>query len=446
MSAKIIELRSPIRPIAQFIRVGDIHKKLGDLHAAGQLPLTRAVFDASRFPWQKEFVRALQRENVEIVLDPEIAELAARQKFNGQVRRAPWSGNGSGHPLGPNDFGPTKVNDLVAQIARFAVINGVTTVLSPTHFLADPDYGDWLNLDVNACIELRNALDREGGRTIAIDYPVLHSHVGLNDSGERSKILSSLSDLPIDNVWIRPSGLGHDPKPLTTKQFLGAMHGLHNLGKPVIIDHLDGLLGQAVLAFGAASGLAHGIAERNQFDARSWHKDPPPRDESSGFGRKTYISIPGLGRTVSKQELEYLASARGGKSVVGCQDTCCAHGVVDMLNDPRRHAARQEFACVEALSKVPDLSREQFFLDKPMRDAERVSRTVKDLKPSQKEAERLMVDWESLDDRLKEHHKKIGKLSDALTHLHDTRGNDAPRAKPCASRVQFASPLRREQR
>ncbi len=434
MSGNVIELRSPTRPIAQFVRIGSAHRKLGELQAAGRLPVRRVVIEAARFTHQKELIDVFRRDAVEIVLDPQVAELAALEKASGVARNAPWAQAAEGGLLGPAFFQSGSKVDVVSQIARFAVENAVDTVLTPTHFIADPQFNGWFAIDRAACIALRRALDREGGSSIAIDYPVIHSHVALNDQAIRSDIQKGLEDLPIDNVWIRPSGLGNEPKPLATRQFITSMSALHNLGKPVIIDFLDGMLGQAVLAFGAASGLAHGIGEQNQFDARSWHKEPKQREEGAGFGRTIYVPIPGLGRSVSRAELELLASARGGKRAVACQDACCAHGVADMSRDHRQHAARQAFACVEVLAGVPDMSRERFFLDKPLREAEKLARTIKDLRPSEKDAERLGVNLESLSKRMADHHERIVKLEDALGHFHDSRGKSAPRAKACEPR------------
>lgn len=47
MSGKVVEFRNPTRPIAQFVRIDDAHRRYGDLYAAGKLPIRRAVFDAS---------------------------------------------------------------------------------------------------------------------------------------------------------------------------------------------------------------------------------------------------------------------------------------------------------------------------------------------------------------------------------------------------------------
>ncbi|MDD9908138.1 MAG: hypothetical protein OXR62_00435 [Ahrensia sp.] len=435
MNATIIEFRNPIKPIAQFVRVDHAHRRLGDLYAAGRLPIRRAVFDASRLPAQKELADSFRHDGIEIVLDTEVAELAAREKIATHVNKAPWASVADGNVVGPQFFDGTNPHiDIIGSIARFAVQHDVDTVLAPTHFLGDRDFEGWLSIDVRSCMALRKALDREGGNHIAIDYSVIHSHVALNQTEQRSELITRISDLPIDNVWVRASGLGNEPKPQTTRQFLASMYGLHNLGKPIIADYSDGLMAHALLAFGGVSGVAHGIGERGKFDAGGWHKEPTPRDESNPFRRATYIPISGLGRAFKGKEIELLASAKGGRKLVGCQNECCAHGVQDMKSDPRQHAANESLAPIRALASVPDFNREDYFLSRPLREAETLARNLKDLNPSQKDAERLDVNLESLKKRLGDHHRKIGKLSDTLGLLHDERGAGAPRAPVAMTR------------
>lgn len=439
MSAKVIEFKSANQPIAHFIRVDDAHRRFGDLFAAGRLPIRRAVFDASRIQSQREFVEALRRSDVEIVLDTEVAELAAPEKFKTHVKKAPWASAADGEILDPSYFDGThsQVN-VIKWIAKFAVEQKVDTVLAPSHFLADKMFCGWLQLDMRSCTLLRQELDREGGKHIAIDYPVIHSHTALNQQEFRNDLVERIADLPIDNVWIRASGLGTEPKPQSTKQFLASLYDLQRFDKPIVMDYADGLLAQSLLAFGGASGLAQGIGERSQFNAGSWHNLPKERDPDKPFGRTTYIPIPGLGRRLSTKELQLLASAKGGRKHLGCQDACCQHGVKDMLADSRQHATFQTIAPIRSLAEVPDLNREEHFLKKPLLDAERLARNIKDLNPSKTDAEEMKVDLDSLKRRMSEHHRKIGKFSDALSLLHDERGSGAQRAKVCRYRTGHA--------
>jgi len=101
------------------------------------------------------------------------------------------------------------------------------------------------------------------------------------------------------------------------------------------------------------------------------------------------------------------------------------------LGDLLQHAAHQALSPMKALSQVPDLNREDFFLEKPLQNAERIARNIKDLNPSLKEAVKLKVNLASLKDRMTKHHRNLGKFSDALSLLHDERGESGPRARAC---------------
>jgi hypothetical protein len=448
MAGNVVEFRNPTRPIAQFVRIDDAHRRYGDLYAAGRLPIRRAVFDASRITSQRELISALRRDGVEIVLDTEVAELASLAKYQTHVKKAPWASIAEGKILNESFFdGSFSQINLIKRIAEFAVENSVDTILAPTHFLGDRSYTDWITADGRSCVALRRALDTCGGGSISIDYPIIHSHVALNDAQVRSQIMERVAQLPFDNLWIRPSGLGSDPRSQPIKQFLKTLQDFHKLGVPIIIDYVDGLMAQALLAFGGASGIAHGIGERSHFEANAWHKEPKARDEDQSFGRTAYIVIPGLGRRLAAKELRVLAGAKGGRKLLGCQDPCCAHGLQSTLNEPRQHAAFHAIAPIQRLAGVPDLNRPRYFLDHPLREAEQLARNIKDLNPTKTECESAGVDIVSLKKRLTEHHRYIGKFSDTLSLLDDQREQAHERAANCDYRVGTGNgDVRREQK
>jgi hypothetical protein len=437
MAAQILPFPKPVAsaatPLACFVRVGEAHKKVADLHAAGHLPARQVVIEASRYRHQRELVSAFRESGAEIVLDTEAAELAAPAKFRGHSHRAPWALPDG--PLGPDRFRNRAPDDVVGKIARFAVANNVDVVLAPSHFLGDPACTEWLLIDAAACRALRSALDREGGSHIAIDYQVIISNAALSDVSIRGAVLSTLADLPIDNVWVRASGFGSDAGPLTMKRYLSAISGFHNLGKPIIGDYLGGIAGMTALAFGVLSGLGPGIGERERFDAGTWHKPPEPRSEDAEFGRAVRVSIPVIQRSVTLKELGLLVSAKGGTRLCGCGDrSCCPHGYKDMIADPRRHAAQQLFKSLLSLEAVPDLRRETHFLDGPMANMDRLARQIKALRPAPTEAEKLGVDGGSLMKRLEQHSRRVEKLRVMLEHMHVARGDEGPRAAPMRRR------------
>ena len=285
-------------------------------------------------------------------------------------------------------------------------------------------------------MQLRRSLDSEGGSHIAIDYPVILPHVMLNETSVRGAIVSSLGDLPIENVWFRASGFGPDAGPLTLRRYLVAIAAFHNLGKPIVADYLGGLIGLSSLAFGVVSGVSQGIGERERFDAGSWHKPPEPRDDEAEFGRAVRVPMPFIGRSATLHELDVLVSARGGRRLVACGDpNCCLHGYSDMISDPRRHAAGQVFRAISNLEHVPDLRREAYFLEGPMAEADRTARQLRLLRPSAAEASKRKVDLGRLMKRLEEHSHRLGRNLSMLEALHETRGDEGPRASAVRART-----------
>jgi hypothetical protein len=85
-------------------------------------------------------------------------------------------------------------------------------------------------------------------------------------------------------------------------------------------------------------------------------------------------------------------------------------------------------------------------LASPMRQVETRSRTVADLRPTRKEAERLGVDLDSLQKRLIDHHRRISKFSDAPGLIADQRGTGAPRVRVCIDRGGRDQRPKREER
>ncbi len=293
MAAQILPFPTfglPPSPVGCLLRVGTAHRKLAELHAAGHLPVRQAVIEASRFRHQREFVAALRESGAHIVLDTEAAELASPARCGGHRRLAPWAPE-NGCLLGPENFIGAELEKFVGKVARFAVEHRVNTVLAPGHFLGDPNFENWLTVDRAACFALRQALDHEGGSDIAVDYQLILPSITLTEPGTRGDLISALTNLPVENVWVRSSGFGADAGPLAAKRYLTSIIGFHNLGKPVIADYLGGLIGQAALAFGAVSGILQGVLERERFDAHHWHNEPKPVEEKLGFvGQYAYRS------------------------------------------------------------------------------------------------------------------------------------------------------------
>ncbi|MCA8907703.1 MAG: hypothetical protein KDA64_07435 [Rhodospirillaceae bacterium] len=376
MTAKIIELphQTALRtPIGHVIRTGEAsYKQLGHLYAQGRLKVDSVITDASKARHQREFIQSLRDSGSDIILDTKVAELSEVGKFRGHAKGAPWAMSDEDRPLIASDFAPGSNADIYGKIARHAVELGVTAVLAPSHYLRSGAEDDWLDIDLSTVPLLRKALDREGGSAIALDYPLILPHTRLHEREHRLELVTKLRGLPVDNLMVRLSGFGADAGPLTTKRTLVALEDLHRLGYPVVLDHVGGLVGLSALAYGVASGVAHGIGEHDRFDARNWHKLPKERDPESRFGRPTLVPLPGFDRSFRKSDLEAIAAVRGGRRLVACHDRhCCAHGLRSMLDNPKAHIAQQKSRAISDLFRVPDSWRVGYFLNTELQNAKR---------------------------------------------------------------------------
>jgi len=396
------------QPIPHYIRLGESgHRQLARLHAEGHFSPRRVVVDASRFAWQCDLVAALQADGAQIVLDTKAAELAAPGLFDGRAQGAPWGFAGHGRPLGPEHFAPDARRDLVGSMARFAVATGVDAVLAPGHFLEHGPASEWFAVDRVACLALRDALDREGGKRIRIDYALLLPRAALDEAAARAHLVDGLKDLPFENLWIRAAGFGALAGPAATRQYLASVTGLSALGKPIVADCLGGLVGLAAHAFGAVAGLAEGVGERERFDVRHWTRPRPP-GERPGVRRARRVIVPGLGRALTSRDLSQLAAARGGRRLISCADpACCPRGLDDMLADPRRHNFSCRAAQVRALEQIPAHDRARHFLDGEMTRAVRLARQMTTLR----------VDDAALAKRLADHAARTEKLQAVLEDL-----------------------------
>ncbi len=438
MSAEIVPFphaTQPVSPVAHYIHLGDSgYHKLADLHSSGRLPAKRVVVDASKTVRQRELIEALRKDGAEIVIDTKAAELSVIGRFGGRAKDAPWAKLNDGRPLTRDIFSAGHPTDIFGAIARFAMEQRAHAVLAPSHCLADPNFNGWFAIDLDACRLLRRALDREGGQRIDVDFPIIVPYSRLDQDDFCRKLLESLPELPFTNLWIRVANFGSDATAAGAAKFITTLSGLHNLGRPVIADYLGGLVGAAAIAFGAVSGIGHGIGERERFDANDWFK-PPQRREDASFGRTVRIQIPGLDRSLTISELQLLGSAKGGKTLVACGDRqCCPHGLRDMVNEPRQHAAFQCFEAMNALAKTPDLRRETHFLKAVMEPSRTLASQVKELRPSGEEARKLGIDADSLLKRMNDHAGRQRRMQSTLEHLHEQPGDHQPRARPASLR------------
>jgi hypothetical protein len=405
-------------PIGQFIRVGRGHRQLEEIVGSGRFPNNRVVFDAAAVERQHDLLEMFREAQVELVLDTNVAELSVEGRYSGAVREAPWANPGG--VLRQTDFVQGTNHDVIGKIARFAVKHGFDAVLAPTHLL-DSSADGWLPLDRASCIALRSALDREGGSDIAIDYPLLIKNASLRDPAQRRAIIAALAGLPFDYLWLRVSGFGADVSAMGLRRTIAATLDFERLGRPLVMDGVGGVAALAVAAFGAASGICHGVAEKERFDASDWHK---PRAESGG-GQERRLLVEGLDRLLTVKQVEVLMEAPGARALLACRDRhCCANGFESTIKNPKSHYLRQREQGVSRLASVPDVLRGQHFLDKELGTLIRSAR----------KSAKLRVNDPAIRGALIKTSERLDRLEGILDDLHGKLA-DSVRSQPIRARV-----------
>ena len=384
---------------------------------AGRFYANRAVFDAAWIDTQSDLLRALRDSGVEIVLDSNVAELCARGRFDGAPRRLPWAKEG--RPLAAEDLS----RGAIDRIAEFAVAREVDVVLAPTHFLLDAG-DEALRVDLRLCPELRAALDRAGGRRIAIDYPLLTTYSALRDSVQRRAFMARLQGLPFDNLWLRISGFGADASAVKVRRYIAALLDLISAGKPIVADRVGGLAGLAVVSFGASGAIAHGVGERERFDASDWNR---PRRVGGG-GQNGRLYLPAIDRLLPMKDAQVLMDAKGARRILSCHDSeCCPRGADDMMRDPKAHFLKQRAKQLQEISSIPEQRRADRFLLEHLAAADRSARQAAKIQPGD----------EHLSRALKSASIRLDKLRMVLDDLYRTLGDEGPRSAAPAHRAKM---------
>lgn len=418
MAATVHYLHSQPEPIRQFLRLGNSgHRQLETLHSAGRLSVEYVVVEAAWIDIQKDLIHALHEAGVRIILDPNIAELSALGRYEGAGQRLPWAN--ASRPLAPKDFHPTR--GIVEAIARFAVEHKVQAVFAPTHFIETVLDG-WFKLDVSLCEALRDALDAEGGEHIAIDYPLITTYGSLRDSAQRRAFVGGLRDLPFDNLWLRISGFGADASAAGVRRYVSALFDFHGLA-PIVADCV--LAGLAIVSFGASTAIAHGVAEKERFDAGDWNG---PR-RGGGGGQTGRLYMPGLDRMIKLRDAEALFEVRGARRLLSCHDRhCCPLGQDDMIKDPKAHFLTQRHRQISDLSKVAEGRRVEHFLNYHLATADRIAR----------QATKLNTGDDAMARALQRASLRLDRMRGVLEDLHRTIGRDASRSAPLRRRGDAA--------
>jgi len=301
--------------------------------------------------------------NRDAILDPRTQELGSIGGFNERLSALPWALD---RPHGPGDFDDVNGRRIADAIARYVVEKLYTAVLAPTHYIESAN-SPWLDVDVRSTRHLRLYLDRTGAKNVPIFYSLAVSYEAFRTKDEREIILGKLSGLPIDSLWIKVSQSGTLTHAAVRNLVTNAAE-FHSLGVPLIGDMMGGLRGLSALAFGAVGGIAHGVTQKESFNANSWTR--PANPKRHGFTWVPRIYIAPLDIHMKRDEAEAFFGAYGSKSRFGCREKiCCPKGWKDMLDNPVRHSLTQRSREVQRLSAIPEQLRAQRFLEETLRPA-----------------------------------------------------------------------------
>lgn len=416
MVASVHVLHASPPEIGGFLRIGHTgHRKLEALLAANRLHFRRFVFVAAHIAEQIELVKSLRAGGYEIVLDPNSAEMAALGRYSSSVSKLPW-GNAD-RPWQPSDFGKGRNVDTARAIAEFAMKYSVDAVLAPAHFVDSLPNG-WTAVDLKLCEELRNELDRSGGKEVALDFQIITTNTLLKDSASRELLISGVRHLPIENVWIRASGFGATATGAATRSFMESVRCFHELQRPLVADYAGGLSGLAAAAFGIVGGMCHGVGQKETFRASGLNTPSKPGERK---GSTKWIYVPELDRSFKQEQLDSLFGVRGARSRFGCNDSnCCANGPEDMIENPHVHFITQRSRQLADLSNVPELRRAEHLLLRHLDPAVRAARVASRLHPSDEALVKAMLASK----------KRLVNLRDALGDLHATDGSAVRSSAP----------------
>ena len=413
MTARIHYLTGKPEPIGHFIRIGSSgHHQFETLHSCGRLPVNRVVAEAASFGAQSELFGLLRNTGAEITLDTRIAELSEAGNY---VPSAQWLASvDKSRPMTPRDFAGDGCRRIASEVATFVVTKAVDAVLAPSHFVTNA-LSTWWPIDRQLCLELRRALNEMGGDSIAIDYSLTTAYGTLREPEQRRAFLAGLGDLPFDNLWLRVSDFGADATPTAVRRYISAVADFHALKRPLVADYVGGLAGLAVAAFGATGAIAHGVSEKERFDARRWLVPRKP----GGGGQSGRVYLPALDRYFKIDEARALLDVRGARRLLACEDRdCCPRGADDTFNDPKAHFITQRLAQLRDLSDTPEERRVSRFLDVHLAAADRRARQAAKLDTGNPTTKRA----------LEKASLRLDRMRDVLENLDQTFGREHSRS------------------
>lgn len=384
-----------------YLRAGrNDHKVLLNLLASGSAACFGVVFDPTQIARHEELKEQVLLHRLDAILDTKAMQLALPGGHTSTLGKLPWGEAERIHT--PEDFRGLAGRRLIGAIGDFAVKNGYTEVLAPTHLLRswnDP----WVSIDVESTRLLREYLDQNGGRSIPLIYPLALPYSVFRNPELRAHVIDALVDVRADAIWLKVDGFGGARATATgARNFIAAAADFHQLGRKLVADCVGGTVALALVAFRAVGGIAHGVTLLEDFNSASLRSTK----KNKAFAAQRRVYVPSIDAMLSSKEAEQLLEASPqAKAAFGCRDThCCRRGIKDMLVDPGRHYLQQRMKEVSEISQFPEPIRPQLYMDRYLRPA--TDRAV--------QAASLSLDDEALTKKLQGNRKRLDSLRVAL--------------------------------
>jgi hypothetical protein len=357
-------LRSAPDPLGLYLRVGrNDHPVLLELIARGDAQCFGLILEATAAKRHRELRQQALAAGLDTILDPRTQAAAMIGGHGQELAKLPW---GLDRPHRIDDFKGVAGDRRAAAIADFALEQGYTQILAPTHLVTgstDP----WFQVDRQVTRILRRQLNSVGGRTVQILYSLAIPYALLRDEHECEALVAALTDIPADAIWLRIEGLGATATANGVRNYVLGANAFRALDKPVVADGIGGLAGLSLLAFGAAGGIAHGITFGERVDHSSWRR---PRIETP-FGRRRRVYLPDLDLLVEPEIAdELIHSSPRAAGLLSCRDThCCPRGIKDTIENPGRHYLIQRMKQIAGVGRAPLAVRPKQFIDDFIRPA-----------------------------------------------------------------------------
>ena len=398
-------IRPAPEPLGLYILAGrNDHKALLNLLSAGDLNCLGVVIDAAHVNRHGELRDQVVEKGLDAILDPQTQPAAMVGGYTESLGELPW-GLDRQHRV--SDFMGRAGRERMARLGDFAVEHGFTQALAPTHLLQGPD-DPWLARDIETTEWLRAHLDRNGGAGIQLVYSLAIPYSTFRNGGQRRSLVDALRGIPAEAIWLKIDGFGSSSTATGASTYINAAADFHELGMPVVGDHVGGLIGLGLLAFGAVGGIAHGVTMRERFDASSWKKERQP---GSGWSIPKRVYIHELDLMLKQDEARLLLeSTTRARSLFGCRDRhCCPRGVQDMFENPTRHFLYRRMEDVAELGWTPESLRAQVFLERHLRPmTDRVLAAAS-------------INWsnEAMANKTREKRRRLDALRVALSHQRE---------------------------